>query len=153
MRIRIWWVIVALAPACGSGLTGTERSARFDDAAGLRQVLEVEASASEGRGSFTIASTIVNGSDEAATVVVRSCYLREGDLRGDREGLRVHEPLMLCATSAETVVLAPGESGATLTLSGEADAGETYALEVRHALHPEHWETATLDVPTGTDPI
>ena len=76
-------------------------------------------------------------------VRVRSCFLREVDVRGDTGRLRIHEPLMSCATFAEEVTLAPGESTASLELTGIATPG-SWDLVVRHALDPELWTPVTV---------
>ena len=115
--------------------------------AGLEQVLEVEASTSEGVGRFSIVSTLVNTGDQPLTMTVRSCYLRESDLRGERAGLRLEQPLMLCASASHRITLAPGESSEPLSLGGGMPAGATRDVEVRHALEPELWEPVTLRTP------
>lgn len=136
--------LLALAAACAQGgysPTGVEL------VAGLEQVVEVQTSADGARGSFAMTSTLRNTADAPVTVRLRSCYLRTSDLRGDRSGMDVYEPLMLCATSDHEVTLGPGESSETLTVSGTAPRGATYALELRHVVSPERWAPVSLEIP------
>ena len=140
--------LTSLLGACAGGdldLATALMEAR--STAGLEQVLEVETSTTDGVGRFSIVSTLVNTGDQPLTLTVRSCYLREADLRGERAGLRLEEPLMLCAGASHRITLAPGESSEPLGLSGEMPAGASRDVEVRHALEPERWEPATLRAP------
>ena len=140
--------LLAVAAACGEGnvdLATALMEARSGSA--LEQVLDVRASTQDGASSFTITSTLLNAGDQPLTVVVRSCYLRETDLRGDRAGLRLDQPLMLCAGDGHEITLAPGASSEPLVISGGTSPGRSHDLEVRHALQPEHWEPVTLHAP------
>lgn len=115
--------------------------------AALEQVLEVEATTEDGVSRFSITSTLVNTGDQPLTLTVRSCYLRASDLRGERAGLRLDQPLMLCAHDGHRTTLSPGASSEPLSLSGGMTPGSRHDVEVRHALEPELWEPVTLRAP------
>lgn len=145
------WYVVALLPLVGGCAEAPLDPATALMAAGsivgLEQLLEVQVTTQNGVGHFTITSTLLNGSDEPVRVKVRSCYLRDADLRGDRAGLRLQEPLMLCASDGHEITLAPGEASEPLAISGTMPAGSSRDLEVRHALAPEHWAPVTVTAP------
>ncbi len=149
MRMPILLGVLALFVACRGDLLDPEatstRSALSES--GIEHRLEVSASVDEGVGSFVVTSVLVNTSGRPATLKVRSCYLRESDLRGSTQGLKLSQPLMLCATAAHEVTLAPGTTSDTLEISGQAPGGSTRHLEVRHAVAPEEWTALTLAFP------
>ena len=145
---RVVLALVAVVGGCADGsvdLATALMEAR--SGAGLEQVLEAQVTAQNGVVRFSITSTLVNRSGQPLTLTVRSCYLRASDLRGDRAGLRLEEPLMLCASDGHRITLPPGESSEPLAIGGSMDAGSSHELEVRHALQPEHWEPVTLRAP------
>lgn len=147
-RSSVVLALLAVVGGCAEGnldLATALMEAR--SSAGLEQVLEVRASTENGVGSFSIISTLVNTGDQPLTLTVRSCYLRASDLRGDRAGLRLDQPLMLCASDRHRITLAPGESSDPLGISGGMTPGLSHDLEVRHALEPELWEPVTLRAP------
>jgi hypothetical protein len=105
--------LFAALGACADGDLGLA-TALTEASAGLEQVLEVEATTEGAVARFTILSTLVNTGDQPQTLTVRSCYLRAADLRGELAGLRLEEPLMLCASDSHRITLAPGESSQPL---------------------------------------
>lgn len=141
------WYVVALLPLVGGCAQGPVDPATALIAAGLEQLLEVQTNTHDDVGHFTITSTLLNGGDEPVTVKVRSCYLRDADLRGERAGLSLEEPVMLCASDGHEITLAPGEANGPLAISGSMPAGSSRDLEVRHVLAPEHWAPVTVTTP------
>lgn len=148
--MRIWHVLTLLPLLGGCAEGPLDPAAALLDAGaegGLEQLVDAQVTTDNGRSHFTITSTLRNTGDQPVTLTVRSCYLRASDIRGDRERLRLHEPLMLCATNRHEIVLAPGEASAPLLLSGEMQPGTSRDVEVRHALLPERWAPVTLTAP------
>lgn len=148
--MRTWYVValLTLIGGCAEGpLDPATALMAAGSIAGLQQLLEVQATTHNGVGHFTITSTLLNGGDEPVTLKVRSCYLRDADLRGERAGLLLSQPLMLCASDGHEITLAPGEASEPLAISGAMPAGSSRDLEVRHALAPEHWAPVTVTAP------
>lgn len=141
------WNVLALLLLLGACAEGPLDPAAALLEAGLEQVLEVRTTAQDGFANFTITSTLWNSTDESITLRVRSCYIRRADVRGALAGLRLHEPLMLCATDHHDIVLDPGEASETLEISGEMEPGASHDLELRHMLMPERWAPVTLTAP------
>lgn len=148
--MRTWTVlaVLLLVGACAEGpLDPAAALLEGGSGGGLEQLLDVRTTAQDGFVNFTITSTLRNSSDESITLRVRSCYIRTADVRGDVAGLRLHEPLMLCASDHHDIVLEPGETSETLEISGTMEPGASHDLELRHMLMPERWAAVTLTAP------
>lgn len=143
-RLRLMITSTLLA-ACSAGPADPDVRAAASVMPGVEQILDVSTVVDAGTVHFEIASVLHNARDEAVTLRVRSCYLRESDLRGERAGLRLRQPLMLCASDGHDITLASGATSEVLAIQGEMPAGSSHRLEVRHALKPESWAPLTLE--------
>lgn len=150
-RARLWWALLLPISACADASSpldpGSVETRSLPGVAGIEHVVVAEGHAAEFGGTFVIRSALRNSGTEPAHLRVRTCYLRDDDLRSERPGLALHEPLMLCARLERELTLAPGEVTESLTITGTGPSGASYPLHVRHALEPEHWTEVTLRIP------